>query len=219
VKSEFRHVCSVLKNVRWYFYTFDINKLEDKDLEAYRLIDLCLDQVLICNQHLTNSLTTLVRAYMGRKVFYTIYPKGIFPFYLRNEGPRLIKKYGDEIIDKFEAISKINIVRNVTADDFYNHLFTKEDLLDLSKPYNDIILLKREIGKNIIPDENLENGYFLGCLLKKAVDEYRIIAEKQSYGPKGDPYIFIEPHKGLLNRALGFKKQTDEKKERLTEKK
>ena len=80
-----------------------------------------------------------------------------------------------------------------------------------------ILLLKKRIGKNIIPDENLETGYFLGCLLKKVVDEYRIIADKQSYGPTGDPYIFIEPHKGLLDRALAFKKQSDLNKGRLTE--
>lgn len=214
VKSKFRHVCSVLKNIRWYFYTFDVNQLENEQLEAYRLIDLCLDQVLICNQHLTNSLTTLVRADMGRNIFYEKYPRGIFPFYLRVEGNGLIKKYGDEIIKSFEAISKINIVRNISSEDFYDYLFADEDLLDLSKPYNDIILLQREIGEKIIPDENLENGYFLGCLLKKVVDEYR---EKAEY-EKNKPYIFIEPSRGLLlGRALGFKKQTENKKERLQE--
>ena len=243
--NRFPHICSLLKNIRWNFHNYiEENEIPKEESKIIFLIDLCLDQVLITNQHMTNSLTTLVRTEMcknkfyedhlnfsfpyylknkyntvkkyekneeqklikdyGWTAFYEKYPKGIFPHYLRKEGHQLVEKYGDEIIEKLENISKINIDRNITTDDFYDHLFSDEDLLDISKPYNDIILLQREIKREIIPYDRLEYGAFLGLLLKKVIDRYRAL-----------DYDFIEAgRKLLLGRALGFKKQTEGSKER-----
>lgn len=243
--NRFPHICSLLKNIRWNFYNYiDGSEFTKEEKKTIFLIDLCLDWILICNQHMTNSLTTLVRTDMckndfyqkhpnfifpyylknkhnvvkkydkneehklikdyGWTAFYEKYPKGIFPHFLRKEGHELVKKYGDEIVEKFENISKINIDRDTSADSFYDHLFSNEDLLDISKPYNDIILLQREIEKEIIPYNKLEYGYFLGLLLKTVIDKYRAL-----------DYDFIEAGRGLLlGRALGFKRQTEGSKER-----
>ena len=213
--NRFPHICSLLKNIRWNFYNYT-DEFTDKELKVRHLINLCLDQVLICNQHVTNSLTKIVREELARNVpmtmlffdpFYDKYPKGIFPHYLRNEGHELVKKYGDEIVEKFENISEIFIKRDITAEDFYDYLFSTEDLLDISKPYNDIILLQREIGKEIVRSDSIEYGYFLGSLLRQVFDDYKI---------KG--YRVERPTvKGrdiLLRRSLGFRKQTKGSKER-----
>ena len=216
--NRFPHICSLLKNIRWNFYNYieEFPEFTASELKVRHLIDLCLDQILICNQHVTNSLTKIVREELTRNVsfnmiafdpFYDKYPKGIFPHYLRNEGHELVKKYGDEIVEKFENISEIFIKRDITAEDFYDYLFAKEDLLDISKPYNDIILLQREIGKEIVRSDKIEYGYFLGCLLRKVFDDYKT---------KG--YRVERPTvKGraiLLRRALGFRTQTEGSKER-----
>ena len=216
---RFSHVCSLLKNIRWGFYNQD-DEFKDEEKKIRFMIDLSLDQILFCNQHLTNTLTVLVRADMGHDPFYKLYPKGIFPYYLRNEGQNLVKEYGDEIIQNIENLSKLKIQVNKnppTPIQFYEQVYSHEDLLDLSKPYRDIILLQRKIGKEFIPYDDLEYGYFIGSLLKKVIDRYRAKSMRwfkilKKYN--GHTGYWIHPPRMLIDRALAFKAQADAQKEK-----
>ena len=176
------HVCSLLKDLtrRLYYY--------DDETEWLDAVFVYLDYVLVCNQYITNSFTEVLKHEIGHNEFYTHYKSGLFPQYLREYDEEIVKIHIDRINEERENIPAKAVDGEVEIS-LYD--LTKHDLLDLRKPYSEIISILKYYEDPLL--EGAEYGYYIGSLLKLKADEWL-----KEYGEG----IFIEPDFNVLERRI-----------------
>lgn len=169
------HVCEILKEFTQELYSYEQSDWLD-------MIFAYLDHVLVCNQHITNTFTHILKT-DSPTVFYEQYPEGLFPKFLHNYDQDIIKENVDRINDEIDNIKPGKII--------YPSIDTlsKFELLDLRVPYKNIIQILRHIKDPIV--ERAEYGYYIGSLLKISVDKFL-----GKYDPDSD--LWIEPNWNIL---------------------
>jgi hypothetical protein len=173
------HVCEVLKDFTKELYSYPKTTWLD-------IVFKYLDHVLVCNQHITNTFTAVLRKDMPD--FYEHYPKGLFPKFLGDFATKIVKDNVDRINDE---IDKIIPAATVTVIDI--HSLSKFELLDLRIPYRYIIQILKHIGDPII--ERAEYGYYIGSLLHIMTTEYL-----KKYN--ADSPVWIEPNWNILDKRV-----------------
>jgi hypothetical protein len=179
---EYYHVCSLLKDFTRQLYYYEKTDWLDT-------VFMNLDNVLVCNQYITNAFTAVLRYEMGDDAFYGYYDNGLFPKYLRNFDQDVVKKNIDRIneeIDKIPAMDADKYPKDILLDDL-----SKFDLLDLRKPYSIIVSILKYYNDPLL--DEAEYGYYIGSLLKIKADEWL-----EKYGET----IFIEPDKNILEKRI-----------------
>jgi len=168
-----------------------MNRLPE-DLYTYPKTDwlktvfIYLDYVLVCNQHITNTFTTILQNDLPD--FYEQYPEGLFPKYLKDFDNNIVKNNVDRIMDEIDEIKPCDIT--VIPD---LHILSKFDLLDLRIPYKCIIQILRHVNEPIV--ERAEYGYYIGSLLHIMVNKY---LEKYDI----NSYVWIEPNWQILDNRI-----------------
>jgi len=178
------HVCHVLKDFTRDLYSYP---------ESYWLQSVFeeLDYILVCNQHITNTFTHILKNNMSN--FYEHYPDGLFPKFLENYPLVVIKDNVDRINNEIENIKPCEKLPRLQL-----YTLSKFDLLDLRVPYKHIIQILKHAGEPELI-ERAEYGYYIGSLLKISFDGFI-----KQYGLDSD--IWIEPDwKVFDNRVKTFR--------------
>lgn len=173
------HVCKLLKDLTTELYSKEPTEWLE---EIYYQLDI----ILMCNQHITNAFTDVLKYEMGADEFYAEYPEGLFPKFLKNFDNKIITKHADLInweIDHIEAAPVDKTPGEV-------------NLLKLSVPYKKIISLMLYYDKTEL--QRAEYGYYIGRLLEIWAD-----MKYQQHGKD----VWPEPKWDILqDRADRFRK-------------
>ncbi len=174
------HVCNILKDFTKELYSYPKENW-------VQIIFVYLDYVLVCNQHITNTFTTILRTELPD--FYEQYPGGLFPKYLHDFDENIVKNNADRIISEIDEIEP-SLLTSVPE---LRHNLSKFDLLDLRTPYKCIIEILKYKNDPIV--ERAEYGYYIGSLLHIMMNKY---LEKYD---KNSP-VWLEPNWDILDKRV-----------------
>ncbi len=156
------HPCVVLKTFTKKLYNYEPSVFLDN-------VFFNLDYVLICNQHITNVFTYILKRELPN--FEQIYKKGLFPSFLGKYDQNIIKENIDRINEEIDAIEPKESKPIGNFNDWGPTHLSYMDLFDLRVPYKEIVALMKYVNDPEIT--KAEYGYYIGSLLKIKADEYQ----------------------------------------------